>query len=66
MSIEMVGYIFLGWLAMGTVAALLLGRVLRESSGLPVPATAAVGTGQPVAARRSTRRNGQRSTRSAA
>jgi hypothetical protein len=41
MSLEMVGYIFLGWLAMGVITALLLGRILRESSGVPVLATAA-------------------------
>lgn len=42
MSLELVGYIFLGWLGLGMVTALLLGRIMREASGLPVAATAVV------------------------
>jgi hypothetical protein len=57
MSIELVAYVLLGWLAMGVITALLLGRVMRESMELPIPATAAV-VGRPLAskARRAARK----------
>lgn len=44
MSFALVGYLLLGWVMVGTVVALLLGRVLRESpdSARSAMATAAM------------------------
>jgi hypothetical protein len=70
MSIEMVGYIFLGWLAIGVITALLLGRIMRETSGVPVPATAAMVRPMEQRAHRTPRRgaggNGRRHAHRAA
>lgn len=66
MSLELVGYIFLGWLGMGVVTALLLGRIMREASGLPVPATAAVVRPIEQRPRRASRRAAGRSVSRAA
>lgn len=63
MSLEMVGYIFLGWLAMGVITALLLGRIMRESPGLAVPATAAVVHPMGQRAHRAPRRSAARNER---
>jgi hypothetical protein len=70
MSLEMVGYIFMGWLATGVITALILGRIIRESSGLPTSATA--GAARSVehrphrAPRRAAARNRQRHAHQAA
>jgi hypothetical protein len=70
MSLETVGYIFLGWLATGVITALVLGRIMRESSGVPVPTTAGVAHPLEHRARRAPRRaagrNGQRHAHRAA
>ncbi len=69
MSIELVAYVLLGWLAMGVVTALLLGRVMRETAELPVAATAG---GRPLVAkarravRKPSARAGHRATHRAA